>query len=344
MMTRSGAINATLPICTVLTVLLLAALGLHLGWGLKDLGAAKIVRTVLYAQEDTYDQAVLLHQHLPRALIALYAGGMLAVGGIVLQGLVRNPLASPGSLGLNAGAALAVLLTTIWGSTDEHTQGLAAMAGALGGFAATVLLGRLAGDRTHGAGLMLIVAGALVSMLLLALGNALLLLNPAQRQELLSWLLGNINPVYAPRLAQLWWLGLLSLLLVRVLARPLTLILLGNDKASSIGVNVRLCSWLALTAVAVGCGTAVAICGPLGFIGLVVPHMVRPFTGVSLAHMLPAAALLGALLCLLADWCAQHLFLPHVLNTGLLLDLLGGLTFVVLVRYFYVQPQRGSPP
>lgn len=191
---------------------------------------------------------------------------------------------------------------------------------------------------------MLIVAGALVSMLLLALGNALLLLNPAQRQELLSWLLGNISPVYAPRLAQLWWLGLLSLLLVRVLARPLTLILLGNDKASSIGVNVRLCSWLALTAVVVGCGTAVAICGPLGFIGLVVPHMVRPFTGVSLAHMLPAAALLGALLCLLADWCAQHLFLPHVLNTGLLLDLLGGLTFVVLVRYFYVQPQRGSPP
>ena len=334
--------RGSLLLLSLVTVLVATTL-LHLGWGL-ELSPGALLHTLMHGQEDSYDQAVLLHQRLPRALIAVHAGSLLAACGVVLQGLVRNPLASPGSLGLNAGAALAVLVAALVFGLDSRGQGLVAVVGSAAGLAATVLVARVAGSTVQARGLMLIVAGALISMLCLALGNALLLLKPEHRLDMLGWLLGNINHVHIERLHDVWWLGLCCLLVLQALARPLTLILLGEEKAASVGVHVRAVSALAMLAVMLGCGAAVAVCGPIGFVGLVVPHLVRPFTGANLPLMLPAAALLGAILCLLADLCAQRLFLPHVLNTGLLMELLGGIVFAVLVQRIYLARPRTHRP
>jgi iron complex transport system permease protein len=221
---------------------------------------------------------------------------------------------------------------------SPEVQGLVALAGAGFGFAACFFVARLAGRSNDPRGLSLILAGALVSMLLIGVTNALLLSNPTRRAEFLSWVGGNINHVYAERLFDFWWIGAIALVILWAVARPLTLVLLGAEKAASAGVNVTRISRIALFATMLASGSAVAICGPIGFVGLIVPHMIRPLVGVNFTLALPASALVGAGLCVLADLGAQTLFAPYVVNTGLFMDLLGGLVFIVIVKRFYLSP------
>jgi iron complex transport system permease protein len=128
----------------------------------------------------------------------------------------------------------------------------------------------------------------------------------------------------------------LSVLLV--LSRALSLIALGPEKASSAGVNIVLVSRLAIAAVVLSCSAAVAICGPVGFVGLVVPHIVRPLVGANQSAVLPGCILVGATVCLIADMIARMAFAPFVLHTGLMMDLIGGGVFAVIVRRYYLTP------
>jgi len=319
-------------------VLLAAILALSLVVMSGGMRFAEIVATLGRGEADSYEQSVLLYQHVPRLLIAIYVGATTAVSGCVLQGVVRNPLASPSTLGLNAGATLFVIAGVLVFDLSAELQGLAALAGAGFGFAACFVVARLAGRANDPRGLSLILSGALVSMLLIGMTNALLLSNPTRRAEFLSWVGGNINHVYAERLLDFWWIGGIALVILLALARPLTLVLLGAEKATSAGVNVTLVSRIALFAAMLASGSAVAICGPIGFVGLIVPHMIRPLLGVHFTLALPASALVGAGLCVLADLGAQTLFAPYVVNTGLFMDLLGGLVFIVIVKRFYLSP------
>ncbi len=323
-------------------VALMLALFAHLTLGAGGIAFSDVVGAFLQFDPASYDQAVILYQRLPRALIAIYVGAALACNGVVLQGLVRNPLASPSTLGVNAGASLFLVAGVFLFDLDVAWQGLAALAGAFAGFFFCLFVARLAGRSRDPRGLALILSGSLVSMLLVGLTNALLLSDPARRGELLSWVTGNINHVYIDRLQAFWWVGALALGALAVLARPLTLILVGAEKAASAGVNVPAVSRLALVAAVLAAGSAVAICGPIGFVGLVVPHVVRPFVGNRFAYALPACALAGAAICLLADLLAREAFRPHILHTGLVTDLLGGVVFVAIVKRFYLSPAAGT--
>lgn len=328
--------RALLP--AVLSLLLLAALGLHLFLGRDAPPVTEALTALSRGEAESYDQSVVLFQRLPRALIAIYAGAMTAAAGCVLQGLVRNPLASPSTLGINSGATLAVIAGVFLLDLGLEAQGFAALVGAVGGFLASLAVTRLAGRNNDPRGLSLILSGALVSMLLVGTTNALMLSDPMRRADFLSWVSGNVNHVYIDRLYAFWWIGVLCLLILGALSRALTLILLGAEKAASAGVNVRPVSTLALAAAVVGAGSTVAICGPIGFIGLVVPHLVRPFAGANVALALPCCLLSGAGICLLADFGAREAFHPYVLHTGLVMDLLGGLAFAMIVKRFYLSP------
>ncbi|CUX52432.1 FecCD family ABC transporter permease [Agrobacterium genomosp. 13] len=319
-------------------LLLVIILVINLVLMAADMPLAEIVATLLRGEAETYEQSVLLYQQIPRLLIAIYVGATTAVSGCVLQGLARNPLASPSTLGLNAGATLFVVSGALVFDFPSEVQGLVALFGAGFGFGACFLVARLAGRANDPRGLSLILSGALVSMLLIGMTNALLLSNPTRRAEFLSWVGGNINHVYAERLTDFWWIGAIALAMLWSVARPLTLVLLGTEKAASAGVNVTRISRVALFATMLASGSAVAICGPIGFVGLIVPHMVRPLVGVDFRLALPASALVGASLCILADLGAQTLFRPYVVNTGLFMDLLGGLVFIVIVKRFYLSP------
>lgn len=325
-----------LPVLLLLPMALI--LGLHL-WAGSGLSPLAVLRALVQFDPDDYDHYLIVYQRLPRAVIALHVGAVLACAGAVLQGLVRNPLASPGTLGVSAGAMVFVIVGAVIGLGVE-AQGVAALIGGAVGGAGCLWVARLAGLAMDPRGMVLILAGALVSMLCLGIANAILLADPALRQNFLGWITGDINHVYFDRLARFWWIGWLAVLMMLLNARGLTLITLGADKAASAGVAVARVSRIGLAASVMAAASATAICGPVGFVGLVVPHLVRPFTGPNLSRLLPASALVGAMACLLADLIAREGFKPHVLHTGIMLDLLGGLFFVALVRRHYL----GSTP
>ncbi|MBY8974918.1 iron ABC transporter permease [Rhodobacteraceae bacterium NNCM2] len=318
----------------VLAVTLLA----HLLAGFPAAEFPGLIAALLRFEAGSFEEAVLLFQRVPRSLIAIYVGGIAAASGFVLQSLVRNPLVSPATMGVNAGAAMFVVGGALIFGIGAEMQGVAALVGALTGFAACLAVARLAGRQNDPRGLSLILAGALVSMLFMGVTNAMLLSDPARRTDFLNWVTGNINHAYIDRLEMFWWIGAIALCAMLALARPLTLIQFGAEKAASTGVNVRLVSGTAILAAVLGAGSAVAVCGPIGFVGLVVPHIVRPLMGNSLVLALPAAVMTGAVVCLLADLFAREAFQPFVLNTGLVTDLLGGIVFVVIVKRFYLSP------
>lgn len=316
------------------------ALVLNLSHGAGDVTLSDVAQALISFDDTRYEHAIVIYQRLPQALIAIYVGALMAVGGTVLQGLIRNPLASPATLGLNSGAALFVVAGAFLFDFSPVWQGGAALAGSIFGFVACLAVARLVGRTNDPRRLSFILSGVLVSMLLMGMTNALLLSDPSRRVEFLGWVTGNVNHAYVDRLYDFWWIGAVSLAILIGLARPLTLTLLGGEKAASAGVNVTAVSRIALLAVMIGTGSAVAICGPIAFVGLVVPHIARPLVGSGLGLALPAGAAIGASFCLLADLAARILFQPYVLHTGLLLDLLGGLVFIVIVKRFYLMPGR----
>lgn len=308
----------------------------NLSIGATPIPMKDVVGALFRFDPDNYNHFIVYYQRLPRALIAIYVGAVMACGGTILQGLTRNPLASPSTLGINAGAALFVILGIFVLNLDIWQRGFAGLVGALVGFLVTVFVARLAGLSRDPRGLSLILSGSLISMLFLGIMHAFLLADPSRRVNLLGWVTGNINHVYADRLYDLWWIGVLALVMLMALARALTLITLGPEKAESAGVNVTWVSRITLLAIVFGAGSAVAICGPIGFIGLIVPHIVRPFAGAGFRLNLPACAMVGASICLLADLIARHAFAPYVLHTGVILDLIGGLVFAAAVKQFYL--------
>mgnify|MGYP001794153521 CR=1 FL=1 len=321
---------------SAMTFLLPVVAGVHLFLGFRSTDLPQLLFAFAGSDAQSFEEAVLLYQRVPRTLIALYVGGVTAVCGFVLQSLVRNPLASPTTLGVNAGAALFLVAGVLLFNLDTKLQGAAALVGALSGFLASLAVAKAAGRRNDPRGLSLILSGALVTMFFTGLTNALLLSDPARRSDLLSWIVGTINHAYADRLALFWWVGVIAILMLLVLARPLTLILFGAEKAASTGVNVPIVSGLAILAAVLGAGSAVAICGPIGFVGLVVPHIVRPLVGNNLRISLPAAFLTGAMVCIMADLIGREALYPFSLSTGLVTDLVGGVVFILIIKRFYL--------
>jgi iron complex transport system permease protein len=325
---------------------LLLALGLNLSLGARWIAPDTLVGALYEFDPDQLDHFLLWFQRIPRALIAIYTGAMMACAGVVLQSLMRNPLTSPATLGVNAGATLLVVLgAALWPQllSPENlvAQGITALAGGVFGAVLALTVARLAGMAQDPRGFSLILAGALVTMLLSGVTQAILLSDPQRRSDLLGWASGNINHVYADRLAAFWWIGVICCGVLLLLSRSLNLILLGADKASSTGVNVPLVSRVAMLVSVFAAASAVAVCGPVGFIGLVVPHIARPLLGAAVGPLLLGSTLIGAGLCLMADLTARMAFQPYTLHTGVVMDLLGGLFFVAIIRQHYLSGRAG---
>lgn len=268
----------------------------------------------------------LWEYRLPRLLLALLVGALLAGAGALVQGVIRNPLASPDVLGISHGASLAaVLALMLWPALPSSTLPLVAL---LGGLLAALALWWLCG--AGAAPLKLALGGVALSALYASCIDYLLLTRPQDVNQALLWLTGSL---WGRSWSSLWhllpWLMLLPLALW--LSQSLNLLALGDEAAASLGiapVRVRL---LAL-AVAVGWSAAsVATCGPLGFLALVAPHLARRLVGGRHQLLLPAAMLIGALLLTLADLAGRVLAPPLELPAGIMTALLGAPYFLYLL-------------
>ena len=266
---------------------------------------------------------------LPRAVLGVLVGGVLGLSGAVLQGLLRNPLAEPGLLGVSSGASLGAVLAIYYGVSGTLTLAapLSGLAGALLAAGATLALARGGGTAT------LILAGAAISALAAA-GVALALNlapNPYAAYEITTWLLGSLadRSWDHVRLAAPFIAGGAVLLLLT--ARSLDALGLGEAQAESLGIDVRRTRLLALLGTALGVGAATAVTGAVGFVGLVAPHLVRPLVGYRPGATLWPATLAGAIVVTFADIAVRLLPSPPELRLGVLVSLVGAPFFLWLV-------------
>ncbi|ETX30364.1 FecCD family ABC transporter permease [Roseivivax isoporae] len=320
----------TLAAPAALGLLLLAALGWHVTAGAHavPIGAAL---DALWSGGDSYEAAVVTQIRLPRALGAVLAGAALAVAGALMQGATRNPLAEPGLFGLLAGAALAVVAGQgLFGIDTPAALPVLAAAGAAGGAAMVLVLTLAAGG---GAGLLTpILAGAAVTAFLAALTMLLNLLDARSFEDLRVWLSGSLAGVRMPLVATVAPAVAVGGALALAVAPKLTVLALGDETAQALGVRVGRTRAAAFAAVVALTAGAVALAGPLAFVGLTVPHAARLVFGTGYARLVPASALLGAVYLLAADTLGRTLLAPAEVSAGILTALVGAPVFVALIR------------
>lgn len=271
--------------------------------------------------------AVVQELRLPRLLAAFAVGGLLAVAGALLQVLLRNPLADPYILGLSGGAAVAALLAMLAGLGSYWISG-SALIGAFGSMLLVFGLARGAGSWTP---TRLLLTGVVVAAAWGALISFLLAVAPEHNlRGMLFWLMGDLSHGGEWR-APLALLGL-GLLLLFPFARELNLLARGEVTAGSLGVHVGRLRLVVYFAASLLTAAAVTTAGSVGFVGLVVPHILRLAAGSDHRQLLPASALLGGSLLMLADTLARSIIAPQQLPVGVLTALLGAPVFLYLLR------------
>ena len=313
------------------------------GLGLGDLAAAAVGEGL-----SPRDQVVLLDIRFPRLALGLAVGAALAVSGVLLQGLFRNPLADPGIVGVSAGAGLGAVLAIVLGGLLP--AGVAALFGSwlvplaagLGGWATTLLLYRVAtnGKRTEVA-TMLLAGIALSALAGAATGVLTYLADDRQLRDLTFWGMGSLAGATWTKLTAAAPLMCLAIVLAPRLARGLNALALGEAQAAHMGVDVQRLKRLAIFATAAAAGAAVAVSGGIGFVGLVVPHLLRQIQGPDHRQLLPNAALLGAGLLVLADLFSRTIVAPAELPIGIVTALIGAPVFLwMLVHNAHLRGRR----
>jgi ABC-type Fe3+-siderophore transport system permease subunit len=311
--------------------LLVAACLASIAVGTRSIGLGEVWRALLDS-DLTSEEAVIVRQlRVPRTVLGLLVGLALGVSGALMQGHTRNPLGDPGLLGVTAGASLAVVgAIALLGITSPSGYVWFAFLGALAGTVLVYAIG--SAGRGGGTPVTLALAGAALSALLYGLVRAVLVSDQQTLDSFRFWVVGSL----AGRGSDVaWQVGpfiLLGLLLALANSPALNLLGLGEDVARGLGQRIWLARLVGLTAITLLCGAATAACGPIAFVGLVVPHAVRAVTGPDHRWLIPCAGLAGAVLLLTADVVGRVVVRPGELQVGIVLALLGAPFFIALVR------------
>jgi len=280
---------------------------------------------------DNVDAQIFFIARLPRALAAALVGGTLAAAGVVFQGLLRNPLATPYTLGVSAGASLGAMVAITFGSAWAMES--VASASLTGAFLAVGIVYALARARHRGLSTtVLLLAGVTLN----AFFSALILFvqyvgDFAQTFRALRWLMGDLDVAgYTPLLYALPFVAV-SFVAFAWLARPLNLLSIGAEAAGSRGVNVVLAQRVAFFAASLATGAAVSVGGPIGFVGIIIPHLVRLVVGADHRIVLPASAFFGAAFLVSCDVVARTVLAPVELPVGIITAVVGGPFFLWLL-------------
>lgn len=320
-----------LGLLTGLALLGLALLG-SVAFGAADIAPSDVWAALFAFEAGSTEHLIIRTLRVPRAAVAALVGAALAVAGALMQGLTRNPLADPGILGIETGAALGVVAAVFFLDISSlPLYALFAFAGAALTAVAVYSLGSL--GRGGPTPLKITVAGAAVTALLSSLTTGILILNQRTLEEVRFWLAGSVAGRDLGLLLRAAPYLLAGLALALALGRQITTIALGEDVARGLGQRTGRVKALAAVATVLLAGGAVAVAGPVGFVGLVVPHAVRFLVGQDYRWVLPYAALAGAIFLILADIAARMSLRPVELPLGVMTALIGGPFFVYLVRW-----------
>ena len=295
--------------------------GLDLPWG--------------YSQRE---ETVLFAIRLPRACLGILTGAALAVAGAALQGLFRNPLADPALIGVSTGAALGAALVIVLGAGVSVTifapvaPYLLPIAAFMGGLIATLIVYKVANCAGHTDVATMLLAGVALNAIAGAgIGLLVFISTDQQLRDLDFWLLGSLGGVTWGRLLPAAPFIFIAIVGLPFMGRHLNAMLLGEREAQHLGFNVERTKQLIVVLVALAVGAAVALTGVIGFVGLMVPHLVRLTMGPDHRMLMPASILLGAALLLIADLAARTIVLPAELPIGILTSCVGGPFFLWLL-------------
>jgi iron complex transport system permease protein len=313
-------------------VLVLVAF-LSVTMGSRSLGLWDVLRALASLDDDgSITSTVTLEMRVPRTLLGILVGAALGVAGAVLQGVTRNPLADAGIMGVNSGAAAFVVFAiTVLGVRGVGVYVWFAFAGAIG---ALVLVYAIASMGREGATpVKLALAGVAVTAGLASVTSGIVMTNVDALDELRFWQVGSLAGRYTPILTGVAPFILVGLAVSMLFGRALNGLALGEDMARGLGQHVTRTRAAAFAVVAVLAGAATAACGPIVFIGLVVPHLARFVCGPDYRWILPYSMLLAPIVLLLADVLGRVALAPDELQVGVVLGVLGAPAFVAIVRY-----------
>ncbi len=332
------------PLFIGLSALCLIAIWLSLALGPVSLPLLDTLRAALRLigvpiNGDGLEQAELILEQirLPRTLLGLAVGGVLALSGVAMQGLFRNPLADPGLVGVSSGASLGAAIAIVGGSSfgglpDAFGPYLLSICAFLGGLGVTALVYRLGRRNGQTSVAVMLLAGiALTALAGSTVGLFTYLADDATLRTLTFWNLGSLNGASYTRLWPLLFVTVAVSLWLPRRASALNALLLGESEANHLGINVEGLKRELVFCTALGVGAAVAAAGMIGFVGLVVPHLVRLLAGPDHRVLLPASVLAGAALLLFADLIARLALAPAEMPIGIVTAFLGAPFFLYLL-------------
>ncbi len=330
-----------------LSISLIFAIILSLGTGVYSISAAEIWFIFLHKLNlidgatlfSTQQEVILWNIRLPRVLLAVLIGGALGISGASLQGLFRNPLVEPGLIGVSGGAALFAAVAIIFGGSFSFLQDLAlpgsyfvSICAFVGALIASVIVFYIGGTGSGSSVSILILAGVAINALCMALiGLCIYYANDENLRQFTFWSLGDLGGASWERIALSIPLILLPSLALLRFQRALNAFALGENEAFHLGIKVKTIRIWIIGLVSLAVGSAVAVAGSIGFIGLVVPHMLRAMLGPDHSFILPGSLLFGALLLLLADLLARTLVAPSEIPIGVITALIGAPFFLGLL-------------
>ncbi|MEB5741192.1 iron ABC transporter permease [Klebsiella aerogenes] len=320
----------------LLTLMLIAGSLIHLGLGARWIAPQTVLQALIEYDPRNFDHRIIVDLRLVRLAAALLTGAALGVAGVLLQTVIRNPLGEPHILGLNAGASLAVVATSALGLSVGDFPAARPLTAACG---AALLFGGVMALASAGRGgatpLRITLCGVAISAFASAVTAAILILDEQTLLAMRTWLAGDLAGLNWATLQAALVPALSGMGLALLLAPRLNVLALGDKVALGLGVNLVQTRLLGLAAIALLCGAAVAVAGPIGFVGLVVPHVVRRLITQDIRLALPLAVPVGALVLVLADIAARTIVAPQELATGAMTSLVGAPLFIFIAARFF---------
>ena len=315
----------------LLVVLVVVVCALSVAVGTRSIGLGTVWQALLDGSTPGDETVIIRELRVPRTLLGLLAGLALGISGALMQGHTRNPLGDPGLLGVTAGASFAVVLS-IWLFGVDSPAGYVwfAFAGALLGSVAVYLIG--SSGRGGATPVSLALAGSALSYLLYALVQSITIREQTALDAFRFWVVGALSGRDAGVVTQIAPFVVAGLVLAMVNAPALNLLGLGEDVARGLGQRIWLARATGLAAITLLTGAATAACGPIAFVGLVVPHVARSITGPDHRWLIPYSGLLGVVFLLLADVLGRVVARPGELQVGIVLAVVGAPFFIALVR------------
>lgn len=316
-------------------IIILGVLGLifffvSVAKGAVDISVPAII-SALVKGEDTVDFRIIYHIRLPRTLAAILVGAALALSGVILQGVMRNPLATPNIIGVSSGAGLTALTILILYPQYFYLVPVGAFVGAL---LTTLIIYSLAWKQ----GIVptrLILAGVAVNTILRAGNDILISAFPDRIQTTVDFMVGGLSGTSWQDIRMITPYILIGIIASLFFTQKMNVLMLGDEVATGLGLNVEMVRRILIVISSVLAGAAVSAVGLLGFVGLIVPHLARSFVGNDNRYLVPASILLGSLTLMVCDLIARTILAPIEIPVGVIMSIIGGPFFLVLLRKQY---------